>query len=115
MPTGCSASPGHLVRVEASAELPDGTSVRSVEDLRLAVGTATDPAEALAATGGDLPDGAASSKPDLDLSTTVPSTGGGFSAALMVAGVAAVLLGAGVAVAVVRSRRTRQRPRAGHR
>jgi putative ABC transporter-associated repeat protein len=105
------SEPGvYLVRVEASAELRDGTTERSVADLRLAVGDATDPEDALAATGDALPDGSALRDPEVASSADEVisgTSGGGTSLPLVVAVVAGALLGCGVAVAVVRSRRTR--------
>jgi putative ABC transporter-associated repeat protein len=105
----------YLVRVAASADLLDGSTETSVADLRVAVGGSADPADALALT------------PDADLSDAVDDGRGasaetgteagpgqadgpgeaGASPALLLAVVAAVVLGAAVTFAVVRSRRTR--------
>jgi putative ABC transporter-associated repeat protein len=106
----------YLVRVEASAEMLDGSTETAVADLRVAVGGSADPADALALTAdADLPDGAADVQGASGAVGTEAgsgsgqdegSGGAGASPVLLVALAAAIVLGAAVAFAVLRSRRT---------
>lgn len=103
----------YLVRVEASADLLDGTAERSVEDLRFVVGEDIDPeagfsAEAdvpldATATGGS--DASAGSAPDS--SDDAGDRGTGMPVALLIAGAVILAAGGAVGYGVVRGRRVR--------
>lgn len=103
----------YLVRVRISADLIDGTTVSDTRDLRFAVGTATRPADALAArwTGpapaADEPtpagDGAESGDDD--------ASGSGGVVVVLIVVVVAVALAVALAASLRRERRARARAR----
>ena len=105
----------YLVLLEASAELIDGTTVTDAQWIRFAVGTATDPAEALAAVpaGGAGPAATADPEPDPGLAEpdAPQEQGGGPLVPILIAAIAVVVVGlvVGFAVAVIRGARTRRR------
>jgi putative ABC transporter-associated repeat protein len=80
----------YLIAVDVSADLADGTTVGGSTVLRLAVGDATDPTEALsAAFTGPLPSG---SLPAADPAATNPSSGTNYLPVLAGGGVLAALI-----------------------
>jgi putative ABC transporter-associated repeat protein len=99
----------YLVRVAASAELVDGSTESSVADLRFAVGGSADPADALALTAdADLSEAVPDAAPAETMSGQSAGPGeAGASPPLLLAVMAAVVLGGAVTFAIVRSRRTR--------
>lgn len=111
------SEPGiHLVTVQASADLIDGTSVDDVQVLRFAVGDSTSTDEALAAEVPDRVDapGDDASAPGTSADRTdvvdATATDGSGSVLLVVAMVgAAVLLAAAVVVVVLRGARAKAR------
>lgn len=105
----------YLVRVQAEAELRDGTAERAVADLRFAVGDGTDPDDALAAVA---PPSAETDTSNADASaqgtaaepgaaTDQGAAAGSNVAVLVIVGVGAVVLLGLVAVFAWRARRTR--------
>lgn len=107
----------YLVRVQAAAELIDGTTVSDSRVLRFAVGSATDPAEALAAAWqGDDEDPAPTATPPASeaagpaVADSSDAVGDALVPLLLGAiGVVAAGLIVGIAVAVLRSRAARRR------
>lgn len=109
------SEPGvYLVRLQIEADLLDGTTERTVADVRFAVGDATDPQDALAATGDGLGD------PGADAGAGRAATGGtvgdgaveatvGAGSALIIgAGLVVVFVSGAVAIGMVASRRARR-------
>lgn len=98
----------YLVRVRITADLVDGSTVTDVRDLRFAVGTGTAPAAALAAAWDGPAAGPVDRAADGDVDETEAAAGAGPWPILLAA---ALLLGAGCAVAVRRSGRAKRRAR----
>lgn len=104
----------YLLQLEATADLLDGSTVTNTQVLRFAVGTATAPADALAATWQGAPaetaaPPAAADAPTVDNTTVAASQGP--LVGLLIAGIVVVAAGlvASVIVAAVRGARARRR------
>lgn len=105
----------YLMRLEAAAELQDGSSVSDTQLIRFAVGTGTDPQAAMTAEWeGEEPSGEGeeiegeephSAMPEVDSSTTFPIVPILIGTIIVVA----LLLIAGFTVAIVRGNRAKRR------
>jgi surface-anchored protein len=108
----------YLVRIEARADLHDGSTERAVADLRLAVGDTTSTDEALTAAAGPALDRAADAAASEQRPTADPAgpavAGGGTRWVLWGAVAAAVLLAVAVGSAALQSRRRRDLAAAHH-
>ncbi|HZK04511.1 MAG TPA: choice-of-anchor M domain-containing protein [Actinomycetaceae bacterium] len=113
----------HLVQLRVEAELLDGTTASDTQEFRLAIGSATDPQDALATewSGGEpeAPDG--NTNEQADPATTDPADTGeensGTSASPLLIGgigVAVLVLVAAVIGGVARQRRVRRRAFSAH-
>lgn len=104
------SEPGvYLARLQVSADLIDGTSVTDIQTLRFAVGDQTNPetAREVVYLGPELT--TPSTADDATTETgSAPTNGEGPSIAIVIAGLAAVVVLLAVAVTVWRSRRVRQ-------
>lgn len=106
------SAPGpYVVRIEATADLLDGTTVTDTADVRIAVGDATPTADAAAASFG-VEEAASSATPE-DAAAVGPEDRGASSGAspalVALVGAAALVLAASVALGVARGRAARRR------
>ncbi|WP_045249066.1 choice-of-anchor M domain-containing protein [Microbacterium azadirachtae] len=106
----------YLLQLEATADLVDGSTVSDTQVIRFAVGTATAPADALAASwdGAAVPAPGAETEEDVTLdepATAAPEPAGDPLVPILIGaiGLVAVALIAGVVVVIVRGNRAKRR------